>query len=83
MTEFSMPVFPGDLGAYADQARDGADVLGFAPRAAARGAHRGGRKQSGRVRKPNRRRDAVAAAAVVALAYGFGALFTAIGCVVR
>ena len=77
MTITSMPVFPGDLGAYTDQAPAFGPVV-MAPRA---GRHRGGRKLSGRVRKPNRRPGAVVA--VVALAYGFGALFTAIGTVVR
>ena len=74
------PVFPGDLGAFTDQAPVFGPVV-MAPEV--RGAHRGGRKLSGRVRKPNRRREVVSAAGVVALAYGFGALFTAIGCVVR
>lgn len=77
MTSTSMPV--PDWGGFADQAPDFGSGQ-WAPRM--RGAHRGGRKRSGRIRKPNRRRDAVAAVVVV-LAYGFGALFTAIGCVVR
>lgn len=77
MTGISMPV--PEWGGFADQAPDFGSGQ-WAPKV--RGAHRGGRKLSGRVRKPNRRREA-AAVAVVALAYGFGALFTAIGTVVR
>lgn len=77
MTQFSMPV--PEWGGFADQAPD----FGTGQWAPRTGKHRGGRKQSGRVRKPNRRRDAVAAVVAFAGAYGFAALFTAIGCVVR
>lgn len=76
MTSISMPV--PEWGGFADQAPDFGSRE-WAPRA---GRHRAGRKLSGRVRKPNRRREA-AAVAVVALAYGFGALLAAIGMVVR
>ena len=76
MTGISMPV--PEWGGFADQAPDFGSGE-WAPKV--RSAHRGGRKLSGRVRKPNRRPGAVVA--VVALAYGFGALFTAIGTVVR
>lgn len=77
MTSTSIPV--PEWGGFADQAPDFGSGA-WVPRT---GKHRAGRKRSGRVRKPNRRRDAVTAAAVVAAAYGFAALFTAIGSAVR